>query len=56
VSLRARLAIVITTAAALLGLGAAAQAAPVAPNLSNTANNGCVVVPSAQLAVCLERF
>lgn len=52
-SLRTRLAIVITAALAVLGLGAAAQASP---QLSNTTNNGCVVVPSAQLAVCLERF
>jgi hypothetical protein len=53
VSIRARLAILVSAVAILLGVGAVAQAAPLG---SNTTNNGCVVVPSAKLAVCLERF
>jgi hypothetical protein len=39
----------------LLGLGAGMQA-NAAPASGSTKNNGCIVVPSVELAVCLGRF
>ena len=52
--LRARLAVVITFLLVLFGLGAGMQAdAATAPD---TRTNGCVVVPSLELAVCIARF
>jgi hypothetical protein len=66
VRLRARLAVLATFVLALLGLGAGVQAnaaphtphVPHVPNVSipTTANNGCVVVPSLHVAVCLARL
>ena len=55
--LRARLAIAITFLLLLLGLGAGTQAnADLVPASQNTSTNGCVVVPSLELAACLARF
>jgi len=57
VRLRARLAIAITFLLLLLGLGAGTQAnADLVPASQNTSTNGCVVVPSLELAACLARF
>ena len=57
--LRTRLAVVLSSLILLLGLGAGVQAnAASAPkaNVPTTANNGCVVIPSLELAACLARF
>jgi hypothetical protein len=59
VRLRARLAVVITSLVLLLGLGAGMQAnaAPALPSTATTTpNNGCIVVPSLELALCLGRL
>jgi hypothetical protein len=55
VTLRARLAIVITFLLIALGMGAGLQA-DAAPASPTTSNNGCVVVPSLSLAFCVPRF
>ena len=52
-SIRTRLAIIVTAVAALLGLGAQLQGATASPH---TSNNGCVVVPPAKVAICVQRF
>ena len=54
---RTRLVVVITSVMALLGVGASmhANAADV-PEAGGTRSNGCVVVPSLELAVCIARF
>jgi hypothetical protein len=56
VRLRARLAVVITFLLVLFGLGAGLQADAATTAAPSTSTNGCVVVPSLQLAVCLNRF
>ena len=52
-TLRTRIAVVVTAVVALAGIGAAAQADTVA---TNTPNNACVVVPPAKVAVCVGRL
>jgi len=57
VRFRTRLAVVITCLLALLGTGAGMQAgASTVPEAGGTKTNGCVVVPSLELAVCISRF
>lgn len=58
---RTRIAAVLTFVLVLLGLGAGieANAAPTStaiPATPSSSTNGCVVVPSLDLAVCLGRF
>ena len=55
-SLRTRITIVVTATLVLFGIGVGAQADTVNSSVNSTKNNGCVVVPSAQLAVCVGRF
>ena len=55
-SVRTRITIVITATLVLLGIGVGAQADTVNGGINTTKNNGCIVVPSAQLAVCIARF
>ncbi|HEV3227591.1 MAG TPA: hypothetical protein VGZ52_12175 [Acidimicrobiales bacterium] len=58
-TLRARVATLVTLLLVVLGaafgIGTSAQAAPAAVTTS-TSTNGCIVVPSLQLAACLNRF
>jgi hypothetical protein len=58
VTLRARLAVLITFVLLLAGVGAGVQANadPVTPATPATSNNGCVVVPSLEIAACVARF
>ena len=56
--IRTRLAAIAIGVAVLLGLGAATQAeADTVSTVGGTSSkNACVVVPSAKVAVCLDRF
>jgi hypothetical protein len=53
VKLRTRIAVALTFLLLLLGLGAGTQANATS---GGSSTNGCVVVPSLQLAACLGRF
>ena len=54
-NIRTRIAAVVIAVGVLFGLGAATQA-QAGTVTGGTPNNGCVVVPSAKLAVCIGRF
>ena len=52
-SLRTRIAVIVTAVVALVGVGAQLEGAMASPQ---TSNNGCVVIPPAKVAICIERF
>lgn len=56
--LRTRIAVIASMVLMLIGIGSAANAGPSAANLNHatTATNGCVLLESVQLGLCLNRL